>query len=254
MILKDLLGMRAPKSVFSNACKSFFFWRKTIGEWFYLAKVNVEFFRKESPELAYILGLWASDGCIYKNTLQICMTDKDVIDWLSSTIDYCGEIKEIKNHGGFYSKTDKITSIGYFLRFHSKEIRTIFNKYGITQRKSKTIKFPNLPEQLIPHFIRGVFDGDGGIYVTKRKINGKYYDRAKVHFCSGSFYFLEGLKTEIEKVIDANCKITTGTRCYQYGFESKKDVIKFAEWIYQNDSFGMERMKNKFIELGAKIA
>jgi hypothetical protein len=219
-----------------------------------LTSVNVEFFKKPSPELAYILGLWASDGCIYKNTLQIHMNDKDVIYWIAQTIGFNKPIKEIERTGGFYEKTDKVTSIGYFLRFHSKEVREIFESYGITAKKSKTIQFPNLPEELIPHFIRGVFDGDGGIYVTKRKINGKYYDRCKVHFTSGSYDFLCGLKAAIEEELGNNVKITKGTRCFIYAFESKKDVIKFAEWIYQNNSFGSARKKREFIKLGANLS
>lgn len=216
--------------------------------------VNIEFFRKESPELFYILGLWASDGCVYKNTMQIGLTDHDIIDWLVETIDYKGKVKEIENHGGFYEKTDYITSISHFIRFNSKEIREIFESYGITSKKSLTIEFPKIPNDMLPHFIRGVFDGDGGIYVTKRKINGRFYDRTKVHFTSGSLQFLEVLKNKIESEIGNNVKITKGTRCFIYAFESKKDVRAFGEWIYAGGHFGGGRKRSTFAQLGVTNA
>lgn len=217
------------------------------------ANVNIDFFYKESPELYYILGLWASDGIVYNSSLALDLTDKDVIDWVAETIGYKNTIKPIKKYGGFYNKTSKVTSIGYKIRFRSIEVADIFSKYGITERKSKIITFPTIPESMLPHFVRGVFDGDGGIYVAKREINGKYYDRATVHFSSGSFVFLEGLKGIIESVIGGNRKISKGTRCFQYSFEGKKDVIRFGEWIYQGDAFGMKRKKDKFLSLGVEI-
>jgi adenine specific DNA methylase Mod len=116
--------------------------------------VNVEFFKKESPELAYILGLWASDGCIYENRMQLQMNDYDVIEWVARTVGFTGEIKEVKLYKGFDIKTDEVSSIGYLIRFRSNEIRDIFNRYGITAKKSLTIDFPKLPSELIENIIR----------------------------------------------------------------------------------------------------
>jgi hypothetical protein len=182
------------------------------------------------------------------------MNDLDVIEWVSKTIGFTDQIKQIERRGGFYEKNDKITSIGHQIRFHSAEVRRIFESYGITARKSLTMDFPEIPKEMLPHFMRGVFDGDGGIYVTMREINGKYYGRQKAHFCSGSFSFLSGLKSVVESVTGGDRKITKGTRAFQYGIESKSDVIAFAEWLYAGNAFGMERKKSKFREIGARIA
>jgi hypothetical protein len=225
---------------------------KTQGEVFCM--VNVEFFKKESPELAYILGLWASDGCVHENRMQLVMNDYDVIEWVAKTIGFTGDIKEIEHRGGFEVKTSEITSIGYSIRFRSNEVRDIFNEYGITAKKSLTIDFPKLSAELIPHFIRGVFDGDGGIYLAKKKVNGKYYDRSKVHFTSGSIEFLRELKSKIESHIGNDVQITKGTRCFIYAFESKKDVKAFGSWIYDGGAFGVERKRAKFAQLGVKEA
>lgn len=217
-------------------------------------KVDINFFREESPELFYILGLFASDGCVYRNTMQIHMNDRDIIEWVARTIGYTGAIKELERTGGFYEKTDKVTSIGYFIRFTSAEIKDLFAKYGVTERKALTLEFPEVPDEMIPHFIRGVFDGDGGIYLATRIINKREYKRTKVHFSSGSYKFLVRLKEIIEQKVGNNVKITKGTRCYIYAFEAKKDVINFGEWMYADGHFGGGRKRGLFAEIGVKAA
>lgn len=56
------------------------------------------------------------------------------------------------------------------LRFSSVDMcRDLFN-LGIPKNKSVSIKFPTfLNEDLIHHFIRGYFDGNGCIWSGKRK-------------------------------------------------------------------------------------
>lgn len=221
-----------------------------------MSKVNKNFFFKESPELFYILGLWASDGCVYKNTMQISLTDRDVIEWIADQIEYNGEIKEIENYGDFTNPTEHVTSVSHFLRFNGKDIRKVFNKYGVYANKSLTMEFPkSIPEEYIKDYIRGVFDGDGGIYVANRTINGRQYARSKIHFTSGSREFLEGLKDVIESELGNNIKITKGTRCFIYAFESKRDVLSFGKWIYEDDEYGMPRKKEVIMKLinGEKV-
>lgn len=50
---------------------------------------------------------------------------------------------------------------------NSKHLWTILNQYGCTPRKSLTLEFPDISifndKELIRHFMRGYFDGDGCI-------------------------------------------------------------------------------------------
>ena len=78
----------------------------------------------------------------------------------------------------------------------SKHMCESLEKYGLTQNKTFTITFPNfLNEKLIPHFIRGYFDGDGTTSVFKRKDNGKVDCcislMSSIQFCQGAKNFLE---------------------------------------------------------------
>ena len=45
------------------------------------------------------------------------------------------------------------------------------NKLGVVERKSLILTFPTeqqVPKHLMPHFIRGYFDGDGSVYKQKQ--------------------------------------------------------------------------------------
>lgn len=57
----------------------------------------------------------------------------------------------------------------YKLSIYSKKICEDLVKQGAPKNKHAAINFPNLPIELVPHFIRGYFDGDGCIWDGKRK-------------------------------------------------------------------------------------
>lgn len=60
------------------------------------------------------------------------------------------------------------------LAMASKHMCESLEKWGLTQNKTFTITFPDfLKEDLISHFVRGYFDGDGCACISRRKDNGK---------------------------------------------------------------------------------
>ena len=59
------------------------------------------------------------------------------------------------------------------LTFSSVEMCQDLTNLGAVRAKSLLIEFPDeniVPEKLMPHFIRGYFDGDGCVWNGKRKI------------------------------------------------------------------------------------
>lgn len=65
-------------------------------------------------------------------------------------------------------------------------------KHGCIANKSLKLTFPVLPEELIHHFIRGYFDGDGTVGACKNKSNSEYRI-LKAGICSGSKDFIDKL-------------------------------------------------------------
>lgn len=116
-----------------------------------------------TPNKAYILGLLFADGCNYMNTnsITICLQerDKSILDKINIEIGsnrflYFRELS-LKNSN--WQNT-------YTLTIVNKHMSSRLNELGMIPRKSLKLTFPSyLSEDLIPHFIRGYFDGDGCI-------------------------------------------------------------------------------------------
>ena len=128
-----------------------------------------EFFEKETPELAYVLGWVASDGCVSDNssiTIKLKSSDKGILLSISKLIEFTNKILEFestdKRNGNVY-KSVSIT-------FTSKKVAEILANYGIIPRKTLTLGYPNLPDILIPHYIRGFMDGDEWIQVKNHQV------------------------------------------------------------------------------------
>lgn len=140
--------------------------------------VTINYFENiDTEKKAYYLGLLMSDGCVYRGASKnsYCMqinlksTDKNELDKfkeeLQSTYDYLT-----------YSKTldsgEEATYLG--LKISNTEFCHHLMSHGIIPRKSFKKKMPDIPKELERHFIRGYFDGDGGLYNNPNRFrNGK---------------------------------------------------------------------------------
>src|SRR5258706_12086126 len=147
---------------------------------------HAEFFRVWSPEMAYVLGLWWADGCmrVKRNTgaheIQIASNDRDHLENIARIIS-----------GKYSLRKVSLLSNTYVIAFCSKEMYQDIMTLGGSPRKSRTIRFPDVPSELLPHFVHGVVDGDGTL-----SWNG---DRPILQVYSGSPQFLNGLIMSIEQ-------------------------------------------------------
>ena len=120
--------------------------------------------------------------------------------------------------------------------------------------KTFTITFSNfLNEELIPHFIRGYFDGDGTTSVFKRKDNGKVDCcislMSSIQFCQGAKNFLETKNISMH----INHQSGTNEQNAVLRSHSKKEILKFKELVYKNAGLYMQRKYDKFIEYFQEI-
>lgn len=118
----------------------------------------------DTKEKAYWLGFLYADGYVSdsKNDIEIGLAEKDI---------------EHLNKAKLFFKTDRPLMkkvkrmnekeyIGYKLTVTSHKLKKDLINKGCTTRKSLTLKFPTeeqVPRELISHFIRGYFDGDGSV-------------------------------------------------------------------------------------------
>ena len=115
-------------------------------------------------------------------------------------------------------------------------------------KKSLILDFPKwLKPEWYPHFIRGVYDGDGSIYLNtcrgKRAVtvtitSTEQFCKALVDICAKYI----GIKTHI---YDASCHngITK-----VFALSGRNITKKFLDWIYQDANIYLQRKYDRYID------
>lgn len=125
-------------------------------------KINEHFFNKiDTQESAYVLGLLYADGWVERGVtfgIELLEHDKDILDKIKLAMNAEQQIRP---------RIQKINNkIKYVFRVHRKRMVQDLINLGCIERKSLLLKFPNeniIPPELMSHFIRGYFDGDGSV-------------------------------------------------------------------------------------------
>lgn len=130
--------------------------------------INDDYFDTESHNMAYILGLLASDGNISNkgNKIKIALsaTDKEILEKIQKELQSTRPLYEYETSQGY-----KVVE----LIFNSEKIKKKLAEYNIVPNKSLTLKPPlKLNEKYIIDYIRGFFDGDGSIAKTGYQSRG----------------------------------------------------------------------------------
>ncbi|MGM7723066.1 LAGLIDADG family homing endonuclease [Metabacillus sp. Hm71] len=182
-------------------------------------KVNENFFKVWSHEMAWVLGLFITDGCVHNKQDSISFAQKD---------------ERILRLIANYMEADYIlaplgpTKTTPTLIINSKQIKNDLKTLGINASKSLNVPFPNVPQEFLPSFVRGVIDGDGWVdkegYVVK--------------VTTGSLLFAEGLLSvfqtwRLQSLITTELS-KTGNPIYRISVKRKNNLKKLAEIIYQH--------------------
>ena len=128
---------------------------------------NLNFFNNIiTIEKAYWLGFLYADGGLdsscYRLSFKLSKTDYEHLEKIKNLL--CPE-----NIIVFSQNYDERTKKTYYRANLAINNMTIFNqliKIGCLPGKKHEYKVPNLPENLISHFIRGYFDGDGSVSIS----------------------------------------------------------------------------------------
>jgi len=211
--------------------------------------INHNFFKTWTPEASYVLGYIAADGCIYKKTgrpdlvLDITSKDKSILEQIKIVLQSQHTIGLKYSGGG--SRT-------YRLQITNHEICSDLLRLGLSQKKSLTLKPVEIPAAYFPDFTRGLFDGDGSVYIYI--VNGS--PQLKASFVSGSEPFLAAFMTKLCQALGIPPKTIHEEPTYHRytTYFYIKDCEKLFRFMYgSNPTPYLKRKFDKFIEWGFKI-
>jgi len=198
-------------------------------------KVNENFFDELNEKSVYWLGFLYADGYVRLKDgksgevkLKLCETDKNHIQ------KFLNDISSDKTINCGVDGKSKFCSVSVY---SNKMVNSLIN-LGCVNNKTQKIRLPKIKMELMNHFIRGYFDGDGSISKVKNRPNSFC-----VSICSNInfnkdilnfFGFGKDYVYENYSVIKIN-KIM--------------DIKKFKEYIYTNANTLLVRKLNKFNEI-----
>lgn len=198
--------------------------------------INHLYFKDLTEEKCWLLGLFASDGCISSNNvISLCQTEQeDLIKYIKNILDFEGNIIKSKTLSGKYS---------YGIYFTSKKLQKDFAKYNIVPKKSLIYEFPKkIPSIFIKDFIRGYIDGDGCITESSNAKGSKYLSVSFV----GTENFIKSckelipFKSKIRKIKHAN-------NCYELRWNGRF-ACEFGEWLFLNKKIYKSKKTLFFID------
>ncbi len=203
----------------------------------------------DTEEKAYWIGFIMADGHIehpdntdlYVLHLGLKLSDRGHITKLKASL---------KSSHQTYSY--KLAS----LRLHSKGLCKALIRHGVVPRKSyEELVPPQMPDELLRHFWRGYFDGDGSLYIAN---NGKRKDGSvRKQWCLN----LLGSRSLLESFIDwtwshrvlvrrptlhptnPNCKTL------EVKPRRKTEVIGITRAMYEGAAVYLDRKMEKYLEL-----
>lgn len=175
---------------------------------------------KWSSELAYAIGLLATDGCLSPpgHLIDLTSLDREQLENFRMCL------------GVNFRVTTKRGSSGKeCLRIQFKNV--IFYNFllsvGLTPRKSRTLGPLKIPDEYFFHFLRGVFDGDGcthSYWDPRWKSSFMFY----LIFASASPAFIKWLRERIELTTGAHGHITGPTKknpCMQLKYAKRESLL-----------------------------
>lgn len=193
---------------------------------------NYSYFYGNSPEVAYWGGFLMADGSINVNgkmqTMIIVVGQKD-LQHLYCLMDSIGLSRD-----ALYTR--KEGHVGFNIQHPFLE--DSLKRWGVVPRKTYNFREPDVPDELLPHFLRGWCDGDGMVY--------SYGTGARVCI-AGSPPSLEWYKGKLQQLGYAGTITVQKTRS-PYGkllyAGGANNVERMRKLLLVDESFKLERRWN----------
>jgi transposase-like protein len=228
---------------YSTVGKHISIYSKTVRGRPRLTKDHHFFDNINSEKKAYWLGLIVADGYVHRSGIKIYASRQDR-----------GHIKKLADILGVYIQDfERRTPKGNIskmsaLEFRSTNTAEVLSSMGLSHDKAHdpqlAMVFEAISPELLNHFVRGVFDGDGHLTV----FFDRGYKRVTLGF-TGNTKFIERLrdcivdKTKVRSNKVVRIKKSQFSAALHWG--SKEDVYAILNWMYDQATITLPRKYEK---------
>lgn len=210
---------------------------------------NENYFKKiDTERKAYFLGFILADGCIYlganKNSYRFQMNlqikDRYILEELQKDI---GSDYKIQDKQFGYNKDGNL-KFASLLKINSSKLCEDLINLGVIPRKSmkQEMKEDLIPNNLVKHFIRGYFDGNGSCSLCQNNNNIALNFLASKKLCN-----------QIDKILTKNninknvlFKHNLSNDLYGLRINNTENKILLYYYLYKNATIYLKRKKEKF--------
>lgn len=205
-------------------------------------RVDSNYFENiDSEEKAYWLGFLTADGYVSNdNRIELCLAEIDY--------EHILKYKEaIKSEHAVSPKIIKLNNkefLSYRISIKDTKMANDLKIHGLNSKKSYNAIIPDtIPKELMRHYIRGLFDGDGSIYNGANGIN--------ISLVSGSEQMIEDFNKEIKEHLDIDMNVRISRSLHETRLFSQYKVKTLLKWMYKDSTVFLDRKYNKaFAVLG----
>lgn len=191
-----------------------------------------DLFDQWTEESTYLLGYLEADGYLLedKETIRVCIQtsdkDKEFIQMLYSLTGFTGKLGKYNNkaNGKTYKK----------LRF---TVSSRAWKNSLLYWHYRRGCLPPIPNNLIHHYIRGYFDGDGSIFWSKQA------QHLRSNFVFNSTVLAESFANYLRSITNSKLNIhrkTTSNRCWYFNCGNKA-TINLMRYMYKDAKIYLQR-------------
>lgn len=195
-----------------------------------LIKINENYFENiDTPDKAWILGFIAGDGCLHtikdsKYLITIGLSEKD-ISVLEKIKHFLNSEHNILYENVSDGQSNKIHK-SVKLAIGRKKIFNDLVKLGISPDKSSILNFPDISENLIVDFIRGIHCSDGNWFIDND-------NQITFGIACPVLNFLETLQNILIKNCDLNKnKLTMNNNCYKLSYMGNEQCRRIYNYLY----------------------
>jgi transposase-like protein len=210
-------------------------------------QVNNLFFQKiDTENKAYWLGFMYADGFITCQRFVGCSLHEKDLAHLQKFKHALEATYEIRH---YINKSFGVEVPYVRLLMTSWQLFADLITKGVVERKSLVLTFPSeniVPNNLVHHFIRGYFDGDGSF--------SKSHDGYKFKLCGTK----ELLNSVANQIGHPNVKLykrhkDSKKNNYQFDIGGRLQVVKIGDFMYNNASVFLDRKYQRYVELRDRI-